>query len=298
MGVSKAAAELLVDLSREARFSGSALVLGRQDCVFSPAELAAWGARHGATLREPRSARADHSRRYGTTERPGMSDDAFFHALGFDETHALDRSDFEGADVIWDLNEPLPAEHHGKFDLVYNGGTLEHVFHLPNALASVCAALRPGGRAVHVAPVSNAVDHGFYQFSPTLFYDYYVQNGWELERALLFLARDFESPWTVYRYDEGSLDALSSRFFEVRVSGVTMAGLFFVAKKVGGASSTVTPQQGAYVRAWGDGGEASAKADEPEGALRVIRDAKRRLDRATPLFNPKKMPRKLGVFGR
>lgn len=293
MGVSRAAGELLVSM---APFSGSALTLGRQDCVFGPDDLAKWAKRHSASLRQV-DATASEQRRFATNAAPGMTDSAFFGALGCDRTIALDRSDFEGAELIHDLNLPLGAEHEGRFDLVYNGGTLEHVFHLPNALASVCAALAPNGRVVHVAPVSNAVDHGFYQFSPTLMFDYYSQNGWELERTLVFVARDFEAPWTVYQYEPGCLDALSTRFHELRLSGMTMTGLFFVARKIAGAGSSVIPQQGAYVRAWDKPASAPAQA-EPTGVARAIRDAKRKLDAMTPLFNPRTMPKKLGVFGR
>lgn len=292
MGVSRAAGELLVSM---APMTGHVLTLGRQDCVFAPADMTEWAKRHGTSLRS-HDARATDERRYATTARPGMTDAAFFGLLGFDRTIALDRSDFEGAELICDLNAPIPQEHHAQFDLVYNGGTLEHVFHLPNALASVFSALRPGGRVVHVAPASNAIDHGFYQFSPTLLFDYYTQNGWELERANLFVAKDFESPWTLYAYEPGCLDALSSRFVEVRASGVTMTGLFFVAKKVAGARCDVIPQQGAYVRTWKD--DAPAAQNEPKGLARKVRDAKRKLDAMTPLFNPRAMPVRLGVYGK
>jgi hypothetical protein len=98
-----------------------------------------------------------------------------FSALGFSSVEALDFSNHEGAEHIFDLNSSaLPSVLHNRYDLVYNGGTLEHVFHLPNALRSVSKMLRAGGTVMHLLPCNNWVEHGFYQISPTLMFDYYA----------------------------------------------------------------------------------------------------------------------------
>jgi hypothetical protein len=54
--------------------------------------------------------------------------DGFFEALGAEELICTDVSDYEGATLIHDMNAPLPAAYAGKFDLVFDGGTLEHIF--------------------------------------------------------------------------------------------------------------------------------------------------------------------------
>ena len=112
---------------------------------------------------------------------------AYFERLGFSALQALDISDFEGADHIFDLNEDdLPEHLANRFDAVFNGGTLEHVFHVPNALASITRMLRPGGVVIHVVPCNGWVNHGFYQISPTLMFDYYEAAGFEpLESAMV-----------------------------------------------------------------------------------------------------------------
>jgi SAM-dependent methyltransferase len=132
---------------------------------------------------------------------------AYFSKLGFSTLQALDVSDFEGADHIFDLNEDeLPERLMGRFDAVFNGGTLEHVFHVPNALTSITRMLRPGGVVVHVAPCNGWVNHGFYQISPTLMFDYYGAAGFEpLESALY--SRRLEEPerWSVRPIHPGEL---------------------------------------------------------------------------------------------
>jgi hypothetical protein len=120
-------------------------------------------------------------------QRSGKADAAsFFSALGFSSTEALDFSDYEGAEHVFDLNEPsLPAALQNRFDLVFNGGTLEHVFHVPNALSSISKMLRPGGTVMHLAPCNNWCEHGFYQISPTLMFDYYAAAGFDVLGSFL-----------------------------------------------------------------------------------------------------------------
>ncbi len=280
MGISRAAAELLLCEHARAPFSGAVLQLGRQSIEPDGASLRRLAARAGATVR--------------VADGP-LDDRAFFGALGFARVSALDVSDFEGADVIHDLNRPLPEALHGRFDAVVNGGSLEHVFHLPSALSCVFDALRVGGRAVHIAPTSNLIDHGFYSFSPTLLYDYHAANRWKIHAPYVFQARSFSDPWTVYRYAPGSFAALADRFHDLRVSGITMAGVFFVVEKTAETTRDEIPQQGQYVEAWR--AAAGAAPPEPTGVALALRDLKRRLDRALPVFNPRVMPPRIGRFG-
>lgn len=282
MGIALAAAQLLAEERKARPFTGSALLFGRQDLAFRLGDLARWAEERGAAL--------------GAIE--GRGDAALFRALGFADVTALDASDFEGAEIVHDLNRPVPAELRGRYDLVFNGGTLEHVFDVAGALRNVSDLLRVGGRAIHIAPVSNQIDHGFYSFSPTLLYDWATANEWTIHTAYVVQMRDWESPWTVYEYVPGAFDPISSRFHEVRVSGITLAGLFFVLEKRAGSTGDRIPQQGAYRRAWSTDAAPAAGADPTETKTKnALRDWKRKLDRATPIFNERPMPRKVGRYG-
>lgn len=101
----------------------------------------------------------------------------FFRLLGFDHVHAMDICDELGPTHIHDLNTPVPEDLHGSYDMVFDGGTSEHVFNAPMVLQSTVHMVSDGGWAVHMLPMNNQVDHGFYQFSPTLFFDFYGANG-------------------------------------------------------------------------------------------------------------------------
>ena len=62
----------------------------------------------------------------------------------------MDNSDFEDADFIHDLNSvPAPKPLRDRFDVIFNYGTIEHVFHVPNALQNIHDMLKVGGRVIH-----------------------------------------------------------------------------------------------------------------------------------------------------
>ena len=106
----------------------------------------------------------------------------FFEMMGAVECHALDCSDYEGADIIFDLNsDVLPGNLEDRFDLIIDGGTLEHVFNPANAMKSICRMLKKRGTVYHMVPCAGLIDHGFFSFSPTFFIDYYEKNGFVID---------------------------------------------------------------------------------------------------------------------
>lgn len=101
-----------------------------------------------------------------------------FKLLGFREVYALDISDYEGANITFDLaTSCLPDDMMKRFDYIYDGGVLEHIFNAPQALLNISRMAKVGGRVIHDVPAGNWIDHGFYTFSPTFFIDYYTNNG-------------------------------------------------------------------------------------------------------------------------
>ena len=73
-----------------------------------------------------------------------------------------------------------------RFSVVHDGGTLEHVFNYLNALRNCMELVKLGGRLFIHAPANNWCGHGFYQFSPELFYRALSpQNGFEVERMIV-----------------------------------------------------------------------------------------------------------------
>jgi hypothetical protein len=98
--------------------------------------------------------------------------------LGGDKIFAADVSRYENPDFIIDLNDPiLDSSLLERFDTIVDVGTLEHIFDINSALDNIVNMLKVGGQLIIIVPASNAIDHGFYSFSPTLFFDYFSGNG-------------------------------------------------------------------------------------------------------------------------
>lgn len=105
--------------------------------------------------------------------------------LGF-KVNSIDASDYEGANILHDLNCPIPVSMQGRYDLVYDGGTLEHVFNFPLALQNAMQMVKVGGHIMMHTPANNQCGHGFYQFSPELYFRVLSpQNGFELIRLYI-----------------------------------------------------------------------------------------------------------------
>jgi SAM-dependent methyltransferase len=185
MGLAKPALRLIAREHARQPFTGPVMILGRQN-VFATADEAK------NLLRAEGLTPVDQGLPLDTNipslEGSGfISDVGYFRLLGVaHRVHALDYSAFENADVVHDFNTPVPEHFHGQFDLVLDSGTTEHIFDVRQSLTNIALLLRPGGRVIHISPSNNFVNHGFYQFSPTLFFDYYAANGFKVLSSVIF----------------------------------------------------------------------------------------------------------------
>lgn len=245
MGLAPGALKLLLREATRQPFGGRVLTLGRQDVHFTRAQLEGVASEMGVVLHATANALAAKQH---FASRGFIDDQTLFTALGSSEVEALDYSDFEGADHVFDLNaSEVPESLRGRFDVVVDAGTLEHVFHIPHALANVFQMLRDGGRVVHLAPSCNHLDHGFWMFSPTVFADFYGANGWDVHTLQLFRYTHLAAvdPWLVFEHRDPVLPQLAMGGFDSARYGVCC-----IATKVIGATGDRVPQQSAYAPVW------------------------------------------------
>lgn len=105
-----------------------------------------------------------------------ISDRLFFQMLGVTDLHVMDVSKYEGADIIHDLNVPVPDSLVDYADFIIDGGTFDHLLNIPTAFANVVKMLKPKGRVFQWNAASNYTGAAYVSFGPDLFYDYYVLN--------------------------------------------------------------------------------------------------------------------------
>ncbi len=99
--------------------------------------------------------------------------ETFWSKLGFDQVDSIDVSDFEDASIVMDLGGAMRPELEARFDVIYDGGTCEHIFDLPTAYRNIHKMLKPGGVLIGHSPCNNWVNHGFYQICPEMVFGYW-----------------------------------------------------------------------------------------------------------------------------
>ena len=100
----------------------------------------------------------------------------FFSLLGL-EFDAWDIHASRGVEKEVDLNHGLDvAEPVCLYDLVIDGGTVEHCFNIAQAMSTIALMVKQGGFVFHDNPC-NMYNHGFYNLNPTFYFDWYESNG-------------------------------------------------------------------------------------------------------------------------
>ena len=133
------------------------VMLGRQKMHFRPA----WRAR---LLREL-AAMGIAAEEAALFQQDGYCE-GFLAAIGWPPLRSLDITAGEGAEFVQDLSCPVSADLRHRFDLVYDGGTTEHVFDIAAALRNVDLMLREGGLFLSCVGTDGWFGHGFWQVGP------------------------------------------------------------------------------------------------------------------------------------
>jgi hypothetical protein len=110
-------------------------------------------------------------------------DECSFHGIlrshGYTDIKVLDFSDYQGAEIIHNLNNPLPDDIQ-KFDLVIDNGTNEHCFNVGQAMLNTAHLCSKDGQVFHLNP-ANWFGHGFWNFNPCTYFDFYRENGFDVK---------------------------------------------------------------------------------------------------------------------
>src|SRR5262245_61315550 len=133
MGLDINAVRFLIQAHRQGVQFGDVLTIGRQDLNVYPKRMA-----------EVFDANGLPSQAFKGEDKVHYAEPCFL-GLGAKKVQSMDASAFEGAEFVHDLNQPIGTELRERFDVVYDGGTLEHVFNFPMALKNCMEMTRVGG---------------------------------------------------------------------------------------------------------------------------------------------------------
>lgn len=241
-------------------------VLGRQQLFIDPNSLR-------QLLRDAGLVMSEADVRRLLTARNGFAE-PLLRLLGAEEICSIDASPYEGASVVHDLNQPVPSHLMRAFTAVIDAGTLEHIFDFPRAIRNCMEMVQEGGHLLLITPANNFMGHGFYQFSPELFFRVCSDmNGFALERIVVCEV-DPGSPW--YQVAD---PARAGRRVELMTS--RPAYLLVQAAKLRHVPVlTSVPQQSDYTVLWQAERSNNLSAAEPAAVSRVLRGIGRRLGAA------------------
>jgi hypothetical protein len=169
----------------------------------------------------------------------------FLHVLGAKQVDSVDVSSYENATILHDMNLPIPSDLKERFTLVHDGGSLEHVFNVPQAFKNCMEMVRVGGHFTQVTVANNFAGHGFWQFSPELIFRLFsAQNGFQLQAVLMHENIPGGAWYVVTDPDQ------VQRRVELRNSESTY--IMTIAKRIARVPIfEKTPQQSDYVAMWG-----------------------------------------------
>jgi hypothetical protein len=137
------------------------------------------------------------------------------------------------------LNEPVAGLlDRRQFDCMFDFGTGEHVFDVRQFFANAHDVTKPGGLMIHGLPWTGWIDHGFYNFQPTLFFDIAAANGYTLHTVCYAVTKPFELE------SLNSRDAFATLVKSGRLAPNTM--LYGVFSKAQADAPFRIPMQGYY----------------------------------------------------
>ena len=182
--------------------------------------------------------------RYGET---------LLQALGSEKVDSMDASNFEGATVVHDLNLPVPENLKQRFDTVIDGGTIEHVINFPTVIRNCMQMVKLGGHLILGTPANNFFGHGFYQFSPELWYRLLAPaQGFEVKRMVALV---YSAPARWYEVSDPAV--VKERVVMTNRHPVL---LMILARKLEEKPIfEIFPQQSDYVPRWGGEGDAASR---------------------------------------
>ncbi len=244
MGLLAPLAELIMAEHTFRPIEGKVLFIGRQTVHLNDVTHNSLLSRHNLQNKAITPPEYDRQTR-GAMGQELITDRYFMKSLGIEKVDFLDVTDYEGAEIIHDLGQPVPERFHSSYDFIYNGGCLDNMFNPGIALMNMSMMLRSGGRLLCMESASSW-NSPYLIYSPAWFYDYYVMNAFADCKVYLMSYKNneelFYGPWDMYH---ANLDAdpngpSPEAIYDNHLLVVT------IAEKGPSSTSTVQPVQAQY----------------------------------------------------
>jgi hypothetical protein len=191
-----------------------------------------------------------------------------FEYFGAKTVDSIDISDYENATIIQDMCAQIDGKLKNKYTCVWDGGALEHIFHYTTAIRNCMELAQTGGHLILETPGNNWFGHGFYQFSPELFFSLLdKQNGFAGTR--IFMQNDMLN-W----YEAVSPKTLKART-GICCSLSRPMLMYVLSKKINDTPDIINAYQSDYQTAWDNNDPIDKKATVGSKSIRLLYNIRR-----------------------
>lgn len=161
----------------------------------------------------------------------------------------LDVSEYEGANVIHDLNTPVGSSLEGKYDFIYDSSVLDNIFSPATGITNIYRMMSRGGRYLGLN-VSSFFPGAFAALPPEWFYAFFSVNECSDLKVYLTVQREagldrFEYLTDLYRYKPTFTPSADFNHFHAVTKSVGVCHSIVIAEKnsYSGAQSEVGTQE-------------------------------------------------------
>lgn len=169
-----------------------------------------------------------------------ITDETFFKMLGVENILAIDHSDYEGADIILDLNKPIPEEYHETVDFVFGGSVCDNVFDPAMYLRNISALLKKGGIFIDQNIITDHY-HPYAILPPAWYFDFFVLNQYSDCKIYVI---ECAATMNIYGLDVGK--KFSNIWNFPARDAATANGILVIAEKGENSTNDRTPIQDQY----------------------------------------------------
>ncbi len=292
MAIDHTLLRMFMHLQKRYGLSGRMLTIGVQDVMFTHESAEAFfkEVNYRFTPIEPRERTYRKSKAQTLYEgifnvKNPMHMHDLFRMLNFSEAESLDAFDADNPTVLHDKNKTIPDRYKKRYDVVFDIGSMEHVFDIRSFVQNCVEMVKDDGTLIIYDALLGWHNECFYNFETPFFFDVFKANGFtDISVYLNYFPKyhDFGSGRTTwFRFEHGDSPQFRKKNYCTHI--------LFIGKKTESPPEFVVPLQGYYTEYYNDwkAAQAGGKQDPaPELSHYMVENMPGLVQRLFPLLVP------------
>lgn len=234
MGINRQVLHALLSENAYDPIRGSVLLIGRSTVTIRETTISAIAKKFGRST--PSWVTSAKSTKH-SSEVFFIDDIELFRWLSpeIQDIDVLDVSEYEGANIVHDLNTPVGSSLEGKYDFVYDSSVLDNIFSPAAGISNIYRMMSKGGRYLGLN-VSSFYPGAFAALPPEWFYAFFSVNKCSDLKVYLTVQREagldrFEYLTDLYRYKPTYTPSVDFNHFHAVTKSVGVCHSIVIAEK-------------------------------------------------------------------